>query len=118
MAEQTNPISKDLKSLFSTLAEIPEDIRIESPLHQKQILIDGALREWTGDFHEVYSPILISNKETGATEQLLIGSYPIATTKETQEALDAAVRAYDGGRGAWPAMHINETVRSAKQLSN
>jgi glyceraldehyde-3-phosphate dehydrogenase (NADP+) len=111
MAQQTNPISKDLKSLFSTLTEIPEDIRMQSPLHQKQILLDGALREWTGDFHEVYSPILISNKETGATEQLLIGSYPIATTKETQEALDAAVRAYDGGRGAWPAMHINERIQ-------
>jgi acyl-CoA reductase-like NAD-dependent aldehyde dehydrogenase len=103
--------SKELKGLFATLEEIPEDIRMQTPLHQKKILVNGELREWAGDFHQVYSPILIANKETGATEKILIGSYPIATTRETQEALDAAVSAYDGGRGEWPAMHINERIQ-------
>jgi acyl-CoA reductase-like NAD-dependent aldehyde dehydrogenase len=108
--------SKELKGLFATLEEIPEDIRMQTPLHQKKILVNGELREWAGDFHQVYSPILIANKETGATEKILIGSYPIATTKETQEALDAAVSAYDGGRGEWPAMHINERIQNLNRF--
>lgn len=111
-AEQaaTSP-SEKMKSLFATLDQVPEDIRIQKQLHQTRILVNGELREWKGDFHKVYSPILIANKESGATEKMQIGSYPIATTKETQEALDAAVNAYDGGRGEWPAMHINERIQ-------
>jgi acyl-CoA reductase-like NAD-dependent aldehyde dehydrogenase len=103
--------SKKMKAIFGTPDEVPEAIRIQGTLHQTRILIDGELREWKGDFHKVYSPILIANKESGATEKLQIGSYPIATTKESQEALDAAVNAYDGGRGEWPAMHINKRIQ-------
>ena len=106
----TSP-SEKMKSLFATLDQVPEDIRIQKQLHQTRILVNGELREWKGDFHKVYSPILIANKESGATEKMQIGSYPIATTKETQEALDAAVNAYDGGRGEWPALHINERIQ-------
>lgn len=102
---------RNLMALFATLGQIPEDIRIQKQLHQTRILVNGELREWKGDFHKVYSPILIADKESGATEKMQIGSYPIATTKETQEALDAAVNAYDGGRGEWPAMHINERIQ-------
>jgi glyceraldehyde-3-phosphate dehydrogenase (NADP+) len=104
--------SNKMKALFSTLDEVPEALRIQDQLQQTKILVDGELREWKGDFHKVYSPILIANQESGATEKLQIGSYPIATTKESQEALDAAVNAYDGGRGAWPAMHINERIQN------
>lgn len=103
--------SEKLKALFAAPDQVPEDIRIKKQLHQTRILVNGELREWKGDFHKVYSPILIANWESGATEKMQIGSYPIATTKETQEALDGAVHAYDGGRGEWPAMHINERIQ-------
>lgn len=109
--DSVTPSIKKLRGLFVSLDEIPENIKIQRQLHQNKILINGELREWTGSLHKVFSPILITNKENGEIEKKQIGSYPLATTKETKEALDAAVNAYNGGRGEWPAMHISERIR-------
>lgn len=47
----------------------------------------------------------------GVVRQKRIGSYPMLTEKESLEALDAACRAYDHGRGAWPTMSVAERIR-------
>jgi hypothetical protein len=38
-------------------AAIPEAWRRPAPLHQRQYLLDGELREWSGPTQEVLSPI-------------------------------------------------------------
>lgn len=116
MEPKTDYQERSMEALFSRAEDIPEALRIQEQLHQTRILVNGELREWKGDFHKVYSPILIVNEDSGATEKIQIGSYPIATTKESQEALDAAVHAYDGGRGEWPAMHINQRIQHLNQF--
>jgi glyceraldehyde-3-phosphate dehydrogenase (NADP+) len=40
----------------------------------------------------------------------MLGRYPRLTPKESLEALDAAVRAYDHGRGAWPTMSVEKRI--------
>ena len=39
-------------------------------------------------------------------EQVELGSYPVGGEQEAEEALAAAVAAYDEGRGVWPTMTV------------
>jgi glyceraldehyde-3-phosphate dehydrogenase (NADP+) len=106
-----------MAGLFPAIDDIPENIRLTAPLFQKNILINGELREWNGPTHIVASPIPI-RKNDGSTEPLLIGSYPLATAIEAQEALEAAVKAYDRGRGKWPAMSMQERIEHLEDFTD
>jgi glyceraldehyde-3-phosphate dehydrogenase (NADP+) len=97
-----------INSLFVKESEIPAEFKIE-PLHQKEYLSNGELKKWTGEVSEVFSPILISTPE--GLKRKLIGSYPIGTDKEANEALDAAIVAYDNGRGEWPTMSVEGRIK-------
>jgi hypothetical protein len=37
---------------------------------------------------------------------LILGTYAMLTEKEAVESVDAAVKAYDHGRGTWPTMSV------------
>jgi glyceraldehyde-3-phosphate dehydrogenase (NADP+) len=97
-----------INSLFVKESEIPAEFKIE-PLHQREYLSNGELKKWTGEVSEVFSPILISTPE--GLKRKLIGSYPIGTDKEANEALDAAIKAYDNGRGEWPTMTVESRIK-------
>jgi glyceraldehyde-3-phosphate dehydrogenase (NADP+) len=88
---------------------VPEKYRINSPIEQRHYLCDGAIKEWTGPQQDVLSPICEISGET--VRQKLIGSYPLLTEVQALEALDAACRAYDHGRGPWPTMSVKERIR-------
>ncbi|MBD2705275.1 NADP-dependent glyceraldehyde-3-phosphate dehydrogenase [Spirosoma sp. BT702] len=88
-------------------SQIPEAYRIE-PLHQREYLINGELRTWDGPTVDVLSPVCFQTK-TGL-ERNVVGSYPVTTEKEAQQALEAAVQAYDNGRGEWPTMSIADRI--------
>jgi len=105
-----------MAGLFPAIDSIPDNIRIAEPLFQKQILIDGVLREWNGPVHFVRSPIHIRH-ENGSTEPLMIGSYPLATTKEGLEALQAAKAAFNFGRGEWPSMTTQERIERLEDFT-
>ena len=42
--------------------------------------------------------------------QVRIGSYPLLQEAQAMEALDAACRAYDNGRGLWPTMPVEQRM--------
>lgn len=46
----------------------------------------------------------------GSLQQVELGSYPVMGEKESDEALEAAVRAYNNGRGEWPMMKVGERI--------
>jgi len=97
--------------LFPALDEIPPEIRLDGPIHQRRILINGELVEWNGPTHMVLSPIFIKKgQEVNKDDQFVIGSYPLGTVKEAEQALQAALQAYDSGRGQWPAMSVYERI--------
>ncbi|MBN1548694.1 MAG: NADP-dependent glyceraldehyde-3-phosphate dehydrogenase, partial [Syntrophaceae bacterium] len=91
---------------------VPEKYRLTSPLEQRQYLCDGAIKEWSGPQQDVLSPICEAVDQI--VQQKLIGSYPLLTGEQAMEALEAACRAYDHGRGAWPSMSVEERIKQVE----
>ncbi len=101
-------MSDFLKNVFPEESGIPQDFRIESPVEQREYLINGEMKRWEGNLNPVLSPVFV--KEGNAYKQKIIGSTPLLTSKESLEALDAAVKAYDLGHGKWPTMSVTERI--------
>eukprot|EP00029_Vermamoeba_vermiformis_P009901 TRINITY_DN5097_c0_g1_i1.p1 TRINITY_DN5097_c0_g1~~TRINITY_DN5097_c0_g1_i1.p1 ORF type:complete len:544 (-),score=160.22 TRINITY_DN5097_c0_g1_i1:2-1606(-) len=75
-------------------------------------LVDGEIKKWDGPVTKVKSPIHIQGKD----EAVVIGTYPMLTEKESVDAVNAAQRAFDNGRGAWPRMTTKERINCVKQF--
>jgi glyceraldehyde-3-phosphate dehydrogenase (NADP+) len=101
--------ANQLHDLFPTEAKLPPDQRPLGPIHQRSYLIDGELRSWKGPTHAVLSPICVRDAE-GGLRQVELGSTPHGGEAEAEAALEAAVRAYDNGRGIWPTMSVAERI--------
>lgn len=97
-----------IRSLFVAEDQIPEEFRIEE-IHQREYLSNGEMKKWDGDVSEVYSAVCIPTSE--GLKRKLIGSYPLGTEKEAMEALNAAMAAYDNGRGEWPTMSVEGRIK-------
>ncbi len=91
---------------FPTLDEIPSEQRLAAPVHQRGFLIGGQILTWDGPCKTVLSPVCTRDPATGAVAQVEIGSYPLMGEAQSDAALDAAVAAYDNGRGQWPTMTV------------
>jgi aldehyde dehydrogenase (NAD+) len=100
---------RKLLSLFPAEHDIPEAHRLPSPLRQQVYLVDGELKTWQGEYQRVLSPVCIRAAD-GSVTQVEIGSYPLHDESASDAALDAAVRAYDNGRGAWPTMSVAQRI--------
>ncbi|MFD0795817.1 NADP-dependent glyceraldehyde-3-phosphate dehydrogenase [Mucilaginibacter litoreus] len=104
----------NLRAMFVPEANIPAEHRIEE-IHQREYLVNGELRQWSGDVSEVYSPVMIPAAD-GTLQRKLIGTYPVCTETEAMEALDAALQAYDNGRGEWPTMSIADRIKCMERF--
>ena len=100
--------SIDLSSIFVEESQIPEKYRLAEELHQREYLSNGEMLPWEGEVHIVLSPVCIQTAE--GLKRKLIGTYPLCTEKESFEALDAAVAAYNNGRGEWPTMSVADRI--------
>ena len=85
---------------------IPEAYKIYETINQRQYLINGELKDWTGNTTEVYSTI--SSMEV--YKPTLLGSIPDMGEPEALDALEAALGAYDKGKGIWPTMKVKDRV--------
>ena len=101
--------AEDLQRRFPDASEIPPEHRLASPIHQRTYLVGGEYRAWDGECKTVLSPIC-ARQPDGTVRQLEIGSYPVMGEAQSDAALDAAVAAYDNGRGAWPTMTVAERI--------
>ncbi len=95
-------------SVFPGIAGIPNEFRLGNRLEQRSWLCDGEIRQWDGPVQDVLSPIC-TMKPSGLA-RTSIGSYPLLTGNQSGEALDAALRSQDGGRGAWPTMPVEKRI--------
>jgi glyceraldehyde-3-phosphate dehydrogenase (NADP+) len=105
-----------LSNIFPVEKNIPERFRVDEPIEQREYLVGGELKVWTGNLNPVLSPIFI--KEGNDFKQKLIGSTPLLTTKESLEALDAAVKAYDLGNGTWPTFSVTQRIEHVEKFLN
>jgi glyceraldehyde-3-phosphate dehydrogenase (NADP+) len=99
---------------FPTADEIPQVHRIGTPLEQREWLVGGELRRFEGPLNEVVSPVRV--KTAKGLEPVVLGSTPLLTAKESEEALNAAVKAWDNGRGVWPTMHVAERIAHVERF--
>ena len=107
--------SEKLKALFPTEAEIPKEWDINTPIHQREYLLDGKIVHWDGPVQEVYSPIFIRDGEH--LKPKLLGSYPLIGEKEALEALKSAEKAYDYGMGDWPTMDVENRIKCVVEFT-
>lgn len=108
MSEKLN-----LESIFVSEDQIPPEFLI-GEIHQREYLCDGEMRPWDGAVSEVYSPVCVPTSE--GLKRKLIGTYPVCTEKEATQALDAAIAAYDNGRGEWPTMSIDGRIKCMERF--
>ena len=107
--------TEQLEKIFITEEEIPTEFRLPGAIHQREYLSNGKMLHWEGPVHEVYSPICIRTAE--GLKRKLIGTYPVCTQKEAMESLQAAVAAYDHGRGEWPTMSVGERIKCVEEFT-
>lgn len=104
-----------LESKFVAEEDIPAEYALQNEINQREYLSNGEMKQWAGDVHEVYSPVCIKTKD--GLKRKLIGSYPVCTEVEAQSSLDAAVTAYNDGRGEWPTMSVSERIHCVEQFT-
>ena len=97
-----------IQNVFSQAADIPEALLNGIPCIQSGYLVNGEIRVWEGPRQEVLSPVWVAG-DTGL-KPFFIGEYPLLTEAEALQALDAAVTAYDHGRGLWPTLSVAERI--------
>lgn len=97
-----------LSQLFPNVDNIPEAYRLDGRIEQREYLVEGQLRVWPGPLATVRSPVYLST--AAGDEQVILGSTPQLDADTALQALDAAVRAYDNGQGAWPTMRVAERI--------
>jgi glyceraldehyde-3-phosphate dehydrogenase (NADP+) len=108
--------TEQLGSIFVEEQEIPEEFRLHQEVHQREYLSNGAMHPWNGAVHEVLSPVCI--KTTDGLKRKVIGTYPLCDEKEAMEALSAAVKAYDNGRGEWPTMSVADRITCVEKFTH
>ncbi len=91
---------------------IPADFQMKEPIHQNTYLVNGTLKEWNGNTTEVFSTI----SEGEIYKPTLLGSIPDMGEPEAIEALNAALEAYDKGKGVWPTMHVKDRIESMQKF--
>lgn len=94
--------------------EIPSEFAIDF-INQQSYLVNGELIEWSGARQEVLSPICIQTDS--GVEQKVVGSYPLLTREESLAALQAAVDAYNNGRGLWPTMSVADRIKHIEEFA-
>lgn len=107
-------MSPILANVFPEENAIPEAYRISETIEQREYLLNGEMKTWTGNLNPVMSPVFV--KENGTYKQKLIGSTPLLTSTEALEALDAAVKAYDLGQGLWPTMSVTDRIEHVEKF--
>jgi len=105
-----------LKQLFPTEGEIPEEYRLLSQIRQRTYLVNGEFKTWDGECQTVLSPVCVRSND-GELQQIELGSYPVVGEAESDEALEAAVSAYDNGRGEWPTMSVAERIECVEEFT-
>lgn len=86
-----------------------------APIEQRRILVGGEIRDWAGPTKDVLSPVMVRDDD-GRLTQVRLGSHPFGNVDSALVALDAAVAAYDNGRGVWPTMRVSDRIAAMQKF--
>jgi len=105
----------ELEKLFPSEDQIPTEYNLTEPIEQREYLVNGEMRAWGGKTQDVWSPVYV--KTANGLEQKRIGSYPITDPADAMEVLDAAVKAFNNGRGEWPMMSVSQRIDAVEKFT-
>jgi glyceraldehyde-3-phosphate dehydrogenase (NADP+) len=115
MPEKSAPtLAQRMHASFPAPEEVPTEFRPSPSGYERLYLIDGDVRTWEGEISDVYSPICLRNRET--LERVRVGSAPVMDGATVASAVDAAVRAWDGGHGVWPTMSVPARIEAVEKF--
>jgi len=97
-------LMNNFQHVFPRATDVPEAHLRDIPCIQTGYLVNGEIRVWDGPRQQVQSPVWVAGE--AGPEPFFVGEYPLLTEAEALQVLDAAVAAYDHGRGLWPTRSI------------
>ena len=99
-----------LSDVFPLSQSLGAEFALPELVTQRSYLVAGELRQWLGDVAEVVSPVQ-GRAADGSLQAVVLGATPLLDSATALTALDAAVAAYDLGRGLWPTLPVLERIR-------
>src|SRR5271165_4980751 len=113
----SNPHSGEtLARCFLSAEEIPREFRVGTCREERLYLLDGQIRPWEGALAEVSSPICLRQAD-GTLRRPIIGQVPAMNEDAAMAGLNAAVRAWDHGRGPWPTMSVAARIAAVETFA-
>lgn len=100
-----------LPDLFA--APVPPEHDLEPYPHGRNYLIGGEVRTWTGPVETVES-VFCDAQPDGSFKRRVIGETALLDAATATQALDAAVGAWDMGRGAWPQLSLAKRIEAIR----
>ncbi len=104
-----------LRATFPTPDQIPPEFRLDPSSYERLYLLGGQVRPWDGPLAEVSSPICLN--EGGTLRRPIIGHVPSMDEASAMAGLDAAVRAWDNGRGEWPTLSVAKRIAAVEAFA-
>lgn len=98
---------------FPDFNHIPPEFKPEI-LNQVEYLCNGELVPWHGKVIDVYSPIY--ENTDGQITPIRLGSYPEMEAIHMQSVLQAALDAYNLGRGEWPTLKVSDRIAAIEKF--
>ena len=100
---------------FPIEPEIPDTMHVDKDRWSMRWLVGGEVRTWPGEGADVLSPVCVAQAD-GKLERVVVGRTPKLDSKAALEALEAAKRAWDGGRGDWPTMRVARRIGAMERF--
>ena len=94
--------------------QVPKQFQV-TPIHSKDYLVNGEIKSWKGPSSEVFSTIQTEN-ESGEMAPTFLGTIPDMESETALEALEAANKAFDRGKGLWPTMKVKERLTCLEKI--
>src|SRR5262249_50341140 len=103
------PNAAPLDRAFPTPDEVPPAWRPTPDETGLTLLIDGKLSRWNGPAQPIRSAVCVRDA-AGRLSQVELGPAALASAAEGRDAVEAAARAWRGGRGEWPRASVEERI--------
>ncbi len=114
---ETRATSEDaaLRDAFPRPGDVPEAIRWTADETGLRLLVGGRLSHWEGAHAPIRSAVCV--REGGALTQIPLGPGALATADLGRSAVEAAARAWAGGRGEWPRASVADRVAAVRDFA-
>ena len=107
--------TRRLEQLFPARGAVPADVWREPDEVGLTLLVGGQSRRWDGPSEPIRSAVCVRGTD-GSLSQVELGPGALAGAAEGRAAVEAAARAWAGGRGEWPRASAGERIACALEF--